>query len=198
MNSVHTRWGVIISKLLNNPKELILSVAKDIAYTEGLSTISMRKVAVKCEIGLGTIYNYYPTKMDIIIAIIEDFWKDCLSSFHSKNTTNLNFFEEIEFFYFHTLGYLEQFQTNWLKELASFSSTNKVKGKQRESEFIGRLSIVFKMILDKHQDEFNQYAFDVINKDQVATFILDYLFIMLRKSEKDYTFFDFTLKKLLL
>lgn len=62
MNNVHMSEVLIISKISENMTKHILEISKEIAYKEGLSEISMRKVASKCDIALGTIYNYYPTK----------------------------------------------------------------------------------------------------------------------------------------
>lgn len=187
-----------ISKLQNNPTELILTTAKEIIYEEGISNVSMRKIALKCNIGVGTIYNYYPTKMDIIVAVIEEFWRNCLMNFNIIYVQNVDFFKEIELFYFHVLDYQKQFQGNFLKDLTSLPATNRIRGKERESEFIVKLLGVFEDMFYKHENEFNAITFDYISKDEIIQYILDYFFVMLRRNETDIKFFVYSLKKLLL
>lgn len=187
-----------MSRTIDNPKELILKAAKEVAHEEGLSKISMRKVASKCEIALGTIYNYYPTKMDIVIAIVEDFWNECFKNFHTIYNNELDFFTQLEKVYFYILDYLEKFESNWLDELTSLSSDNKHKGKKKESEFIKNFGGMFKRILDEHKSEFSKEVFESFSDDQILKFIIDNFFIMLRRFEHDYSILDFTLKKMLL
>ncbi|WP_406243725.1 TetR/AcrR family transcriptional regulator [Tissierella carlieri] len=58
-----------------NYREIILSEAKDIAMKEGISNINIRAVAKNSGIAIGTVYNYFPSKGDLLVAIIEDFGK---------------------------------------------------------------------------------------------------------------------------
>lgn len=51
-----------MARVIDNPKQLILSHAKVILYDHGYQKLSMRALSKACGIALGTIYNYYPTK----------------------------------------------------------------------------------------------------------------------------------------
>ena len=62
-------------------KEEILKAGRKIAQEKGLSAINMRSVATKCNIALGTLYNYYSNKDELVLAVIESIWKDI---FHIK------------------------------------------------------------------------------------------------------------------
>ena len=65
-----------MSRIIENPKQLILSRAKEILYNEGFKKFSMRNLSKKCGIALGTIYNYYSTKEELIIEMMTDYWKE--------------------------------------------------------------------------------------------------------------------------
>lgn len=60
-------------------KEAILEVSRHLAATQGLKAINMRNVARECEVAVGSIYNYFPSKGDLIIATVESIW---LTIFH--------------------------------------------------------------------------------------------------------------------
>lgn len=186
-----------MSKIIHNPSLLILNAAKELAYEEGLSNISMRKVASKSKIALGTIYNYYPTKMDIIIAIVEDFWQGCFKNLHTVYNEELDFFTQLEKLYFYILHYLEKFESNLLEDLTNLSSSNKNKGKKKESEYIQKFHSTFKRILDSHKDELSSDVFEKFSEEAILRFIIDNFFIMLKRFEHDYEILDFTLKKML-
>ena len=61
-----------MSRIIENPKGLILSNAKELLYNEGFKKFSMRNLSRKCGIALGTIYNYYSTKEELIIEMMTD------------------------------------------------------------------------------------------------------------------------------
>lgn len=57
-------------------KEQILQVCRQIAAKEGLQAVSMRSVAGRCGVALGTLYNYYADKDELLIATVESVWQD--------------------------------------------------------------------------------------------------------------------------
>ncbi len=65
--------------ILNLPittKEQIISVCQQIAKEKGLASINMRSVAAECDVSVGAIYNYFPSKAELLCATIESIWKD--------------------------------------------------------------------------------------------------------------------------
>ncbi|MGL5614817.1 MAG: TetR/AcrR family transcriptional regulator [Sarcina sp.] len=184
-----------MSKQLENAESLILEVAKKIAKEEGISSISMRKIANECEIALGSIYNYYPTKMDIIFVILEEFWINCLVNF--KEEKENDFYEEIERLYFHIYNELENFKSSFLRDLSTLSGKDKSAGKKKELEFKGKLIEFFLKILNNHEKEFNERAFNKFEKRRFVEFIVEEFLMMLKKPEDDYRFFDYVIRKIL-
>ena len=60
-------------------REKILDAAMEIAIREGVDHVSIRKLAKSCGIGLGSMYNYYPDKENLIRAVSETFWDRILT-----------------------------------------------------------------------------------------------------------------------
>ena len=79
MNIVH--YGGFFVNLTITSKEEILKAGRMIAQEKGLDAINMRSVATACNIALGTLYNYYSNKDELVLAVIESIWKDI---FHIK------------------------------------------------------------------------------------------------------------------
>jgi AcrR family transcriptional regulator len=63
-------------------REAILKVSQKIASEKGLQSINIRAVAKECQVSIGSIYNYFPSKADLVIATIEEIWK---SFFHMRS-----------------------------------------------------------------------------------------------------------------
>ena len=58
-------------KKIDNVREEILKVATNMFLNENMDDISMRKIAIESKIGLGTVYNYFPSKVALLTEIIE-------------------------------------------------------------------------------------------------------------------------------
>ena len=69
-------------------KDLLLTAAKEIAQQDGFEKLSIRGVASKCGVSIGSIYNYFPDKDSMIHSIIDDFLVDC----DTRNHCRINLF----------------------------------------------------------------------------------------------------------
>lgn len=57
-------------------RDAIMKVCRKIVKEEGISAVNMRAVAAKCQVAVGSVYNYFPSKADLLCAVIESIWKD--------------------------------------------------------------------------------------------------------------------------
>ena len=57
-------------------KEAIMQVCRCIVAEKGLKALNMRLVADECHIALGTLYNYYADKDELVLATVESVWRD--------------------------------------------------------------------------------------------------------------------------
>ena len=52
-------------------KEEILYVCLSIIQNDGLEAVNIRNVAKKCNISVGTVYNYFDSKYNLLAAAVE-------------------------------------------------------------------------------------------------------------------------------
>ena len=64
-------------------KEAILNACRTIVSEQGLAALNMRAVAQRCGIALGSLYNYFSSKEELMTAAIENVWQDI---FHMEHT----------------------------------------------------------------------------------------------------------------
>ena len=55
-------------------KEKILQTSRELLQQQGWSAISIRAVAAGCHVSVGSIYNYFDSKEDLMGATIESVW----------------------------------------------------------------------------------------------------------------------------
>ena len=57
-------------------EEEVLKASRKIISEKGLSFLSMRAVAAECGISVGSVYNYFPSKTELIRLTVESVWKE--------------------------------------------------------------------------------------------------------------------------
>lgn len=80
-------------KIIKDPKEKILKVSSKELETKGYEKLSMREIAKKSGIGLGTIYNYFDDKLSIVAALVSIDWNKELNEL-SLQLENISSIEE--------------------------------------------------------------------------------------------------------
>ena len=60
-------------------REKLVAQAYAIASRDGISALSVRKVAAACGIAVGSVYGYFPTKADLTAAVLTRFFEENLS-----------------------------------------------------------------------------------------------------------------------
>ncbi len=67
-------------------KEEILKTSRELIQQHGWSVVSIRSVATACNVSVGSIYNYFDSKTDLIGATIESVWNEI---FHTPEDTDV-------------------------------------------------------------------------------------------------------------
>lgn len=67
-------------------RESILNVSRELVRTQGWKAVNIRTVAEANSVSVGTIYNYFNTKSDLITAIVESIWHDIFHHAENINT----------------------------------------------------------------------------------------------------------------
>ncbi|MFR6022791.1 MAG: TetR/AcrR family transcriptional regulator [Oscillospiraceae bacterium] len=57
-------------------KEDILAASREIISREGLPAVSIRSVAAACGVSVGSIYNYFDSKAELVGAAVESVWRE--------------------------------------------------------------------------------------------------------------------------
>lgn len=70
--------GGRMPKIIVNAREDILRTAADCLFENGYGGLAIRDVAVRCGMAAGTLYNYFPSKLDLVSHIILREWMECL------------------------------------------------------------------------------------------------------------------------
>ena len=68
-------------KIIENIREKLLEEARRQVMEQGYSTMTIRSVASACGVGVGTVYNYFPSKDMLVASFMLEDWLHCVSAF---------------------------------------------------------------------------------------------------------------------
>ena len=67
-------------KIIENLRARLMEEAKRQIAESGYAFMTMRSVAKGCGVGVGTVYNYFPSKERLIATHLLEDWQSCLEA----------------------------------------------------------------------------------------------------------------------
>lgn len=74
-------------KIIENLKETIILESRKLLASQGYKEFNVREIAKKCNIALGTFYNYFSTKDELILEIVREDWRQISDLIESLKDT---------------------------------------------------------------------------------------------------------------
>lgn len=111
-------------------KEEILAVCRDLIRQQSGSALNVREVAAACGISVGTVYNYFGSKAELVGAAVESVWSDIFCC--HEDTVHFCTTQDCIRWLFDRLAYGDhQYPGFFTLHPVSFVSAHKAHGKQR-------------------------------------------------------------------
>lgn len=164
-------------------KEEILKICKKLSAEKGLQALNMRTVAGECGIALGTLYNYFADKEDLLISTISKLWQDLFSLPPQHDEANLLFSEYVEMIFVNirerTAEYPDFFSTH--------SSVIAISGKSRALSAMERCMMEIRATLMSVLQKDSAVVEDVfdgeLTRERFVEFVLDNIFLLIMQKK---------------
>ncbi len=115
-------------------REAIAEAAYALAEERGLAGLDIRGVAEACGVSVGTIYNHFPTKDDLLVEVIGTFWQRAFHEDLCRIVEGERFDVFVSRVYAAMCSALAAFRSDWLPQISALSIQGRDEGKMRESE----------------------------------------------------------------
>ena len=73
-------------KIIENPEARLIAEARKQIEESGYSAMTIRSVAKACGVGVGTVYNYFPSKEAMVAKHLLDDWVQCMTAIQAVST----------------------------------------------------------------------------------------------------------------
>lgn len=120
-------------KIINNIREKLLNEAKRQVFENGYSSMTIRSVASACNVGVGTVYNYFPSKDTLVASFMLTDWEECLKHIETSYQEN----EDMKAFLFTIYNELKSFEAKY---------TSLFHDENAESSYSGSFILRHKML----------------------------------------------------
>lgn len=167
MNIVHFEQKLMNPNITN--KDEILKSCRLLVQEKGLKALTMRNVAGKCGVALGSLYNYFPSKDDLIFESIRSIWQDAFheegGSFDPKNFVSL-----VRWFSSSLTTLKNLYPGFFTLHAMSFASEGKAKGKSERERVFAHMKSRMRSTLDQ-DPKVRKDAFYSLDEDQFIDLI---------------------------
>lgn len=108
-------------KIIENLQSRLIGEAKKQIEEAGYSAMTIRSVAAACGVGVGTVYNYFPSKEALLATYMLEDWKQCISAINAVSTYSQGPEPVVRCIFDQLLAYAQRHQAIFTDETASAS-----------------------------------------------------------------------------
>lgn len=143
-----------------------------------MDAINIRRLAKEANIAVGTVYNYFESKQEVLLALTEEYWQNALEEMHHRITAT-RFSDQIA----QIIVFLRTKMKDCAKVLMKSLRDNAATGQSRMSA----MQSVLKQALVERLDRDNAIRTDVwdgsLTKESFADFLLINLVILMQQED---------------
>lgn len=173
-------------------RETLLDAARSISDTEGIGAVNIRSIAKKAGIAAGTVYNYFSSKDDILLALTEEYWKQTL--YEMNNTISaVSFCAQLQEIFIFLRNRISQSAGKLMNSLGSTGTAGQMRMLSMQSE----LELIFISRMEQYPGLRTEIWDKTFTKEQFAHFLMINIMLLLKEETPDFDFFLTIVKRLI-
>lgn len=170
-------------------RQQILDAAFELADRDGLGSLSIRGLAASCGISVGSVYNYFPTKADLVSDVIGRFWRDALPHDLFDVRTGETFLSFARRLSERLAKALATFRGTWLAQMADLDSKSLAAARAREESCFAHIGKGLRAVLEADRSVIVPLV-GPLAPDVLSRFVLDTMVTSLRRGDSCETLFE--------
>ena len=106
-------------KIIENLEQNLIEEAQKQVVRSGYGSLTIRSVAKACGVGIGTVYNYFQSKDDLLAAFLLRDWQNCMSAIVAASEQSASPEPVVRCMYDQLLSYAKRHQAIFRDETAA-------------------------------------------------------------------------------
>lgn len=166
-------------------REAILQTCRELVSENGLSALTMRAVADRCHVALGSLYNYFPSKSELTIAAIESVWQD-IFRMDRGCCQSVSFPDYVQWIFSRVQAGMVEYPNFFTAHSLSFASPEKGEAKRTMEHYFEHMKAGLNQAL-RQDKRVRRDAFEAFSPEQLSDFVLSALLALLVQRTPDCT-----------
>ena len=164
--------------------QAIVDTAYRLATREGLSSLGIREVAGACGVSVGTIYNHFPSKPDLVAEVIARFWQNSLADAACSPEEGEDFVDYVGRVYQAMRVALAAFRSDWLPEIRALALRGETVGHTREQQVFNHMAGGLASVL-AGDSQADSDRIEGVDAEDVCRFVLESMLDALSEGASD-------------
>lgn len=164
-------------------KQQILDAAFAIASASGLSGMSIRDVAGACGVAVGTVYNSYPTKSDLVNDVVGRFWNEALADRMPRAEEGGDFIGFCQELARQLSEALAKFRDDWLTEVAALDAHGLAAARRREEACFAHIRCGLALALARDPHVRHERLEGPLSPDALCAFVWDSMLSSIKRGD---------------
>lgn len=161
----------------------LLEAAYSIASEKGLSGVNVREVASACNVAVGTVYNWYPTKSALVNDVIARFWREALADCMPQAADCGNFIDFCCELHARVAGAFSSFREGWLAEVSSMGARDRGSAHNRAQACFDHICRGLAIALESDTQVDRSKLEGELSPDALCLLIWDSILVSLRRND---------------
>jgi AcrR family transcriptional regulator len=184
-------------KIIENPTAIIMEHAGKILEQQGYEALSMRAIAKSCGIATGTIYNYFPTKRELLMQMMNDYWNTNFMLIDDLSNRGADLFVSLKKIYEVIEEFILRFRDIWAGMRQESESSQEAERLHHNHDYMKRLAEVVEILLIKEAQLRPEAWHYPLATQELAFFIVQNLMMMCHIKHFSYSSWEQLLRKML-
>lgn len=177
--------------------EKIVGAAIEILQKGDIASLSMRNVAQACGVAVGSIYNYFPTKSELIIAVIAEVWGRVFPEEIYKVQPGRRFSEFVSEMYGQVYLLQKDYQNFFMLHKTLIDSDGKMQARQVMAQYFSRVkSVMLETLAADNYIEDTMWTWH-FNQKAFVDFVFENILSLLARGKENCDFFVLLLNRML-
>lgn len=164
-------------------RDTLITYAREMGLESGAEAINIRALAKKAGISVGTVYNYFESKDDILLALTEEYWHATMVDMRGA-IQGESFVEQVREIYAFLRARMQRAGSELMASLRNVEMAGREKMQAMQAVLRGALMQRMEQDAAIRTDIWSE----TFTREQYADFILMNLTLLLRMDEPDMDF----------
>jgi len=184
-------------KIIENPTAIIIEHAEKILEQQGYEALSMRAIAKSCGIATGTIYNYFPTKRELLVQMMADYWETNFAVIDEISESGADLFFILKKIFAVIEEFALQFRDVWAGMRQESETSKQTERFHHNHDYLKRLAEKIEIILIKEQQLHPANYHYPLSAKELAYFIVQNQMMICHMKHFSYSSWEQLLQKML-